>query len=146
MIVGTTVSTPLFLLLALLVLIWVSPSSSSDHVYKIRSRALSRRDDNRREAQSIYNVTLSSWTLGRPNPDVAIGNPLKGLVESPIYTFPPYKDDIPLAVEFYYIGTTDPKHDAPTPCEESIFSLSSNTNNHTSLSLTRYTHSIYRFE
>jgi hypothetical protein len=43
--------------------------------------------------------------LGGPNPDAAIGNPLKGLVESPIYTNPPYKSEIPLAVEFYYIGT-----------------------------------------
>jgi hypothetical protein len=43
--------------------------------------------------------------LGGPNPDAAIGNPLKGLVESPIYTNPPYKSEIPLAVEFYYVGT-----------------------------------------
>jgi hypothetical protein len=26
------------------------------------------------------------------------------LVESPIYTNPPYKANIPLAVEFYYLG------------------------------------------
>jgi hypothetical protein len=45
--------------------------------------------------------------LGGPNPDAAIGNPLKGLVESPIYTNPPYKSEIPLAVEFYYIGMYD---------------------------------------
>lgn len=48
--------------------------------------------------------TLGSTKLGVPNPDAAIGNPLKGLVESPVYTNPPYKADIPLAVEFYYFG------------------------------------------
>lgn len=51
-----------------------------------------------------YYHNLTTWTLGRPNPDAAIGNPLKGLVESPIYTWPPYTADIPLALEFYYVG------------------------------------------
>jgi hypothetical protein len=51
-----------------------------------------------------YYHTVSSTNLGGPNPDAAIGNPLKGLVESPIYTNPPYTSKIPLAVEFYYIG------------------------------------------
>lgn len=62
-------------------------------------------DDNRRELVASYYHTLSASTLGGENPDAAVGNPLKGLMESPIYTNPPYKFDIPLAVEFYYVGT-----------------------------------------
>jgi hypothetical protein len=50
-----------------------------------------------------YHV-LTTTQLGRPNLDAGIGNPMKGLMESPIYTWPPYKADIPLALEFYYIG------------------------------------------
>jgi hypothetical protein len=66
-----------------------------------RFRALQR--ENTRD----YYFTLTTITLGAPNPDVAIGNPLKGLVESPLYTFPPYEADIPLAMEFYYIGLNE---------------------------------------
>jgi hypothetical protein len=57
------------------------------------------------QSNNNYYHTLTSSILGDPNPDAAIGNPLKGLVESPIYTNPPYKVDVPLAVEFYYLGT-----------------------------------------
>jgi hypothetical protein len=59
--------------------------------------------EGQRELASYYH-SISSETLGFPDPDAAIGNALKGLVESPIYTNPPYKADIPLAVEFYYLG------------------------------------------
>jgi hypothetical protein len=48
--------------------------------------------------------TLNASALGAPNPDAAIGNPMKGLMESPIYTIPPYAADIPLSLEFYYFG------------------------------------------
>jgi hypothetical protein len=61
------------------------------------------RPEGQRELASYYH-SISSETLGFPDPDAAIGNALKGLVESPIYTNPPYKADIPLAVEFYYLG------------------------------------------
>jgi hypothetical protein len=57
-----------------------------------------------RDLAANYYHTVSSTKLGDRNPDAAIGNPLKGLVESPIYTNPPYTAKIPLAVEFYYIG------------------------------------------
>jgi hypothetical protein len=57
-----------------------------------------------RDLATKYYHTVSSTKLGDPNPDAANGNPLKGLVESPIYTNPPYTSKIPLAVEFYYIG------------------------------------------
>jgi hypothetical protein len=59
--------------------------------------------EDQRELATYYH-TLSTSALGGPNPDAAIGNPLKGLVESPIYTWPPYKPDLPVAVEFYYIS------------------------------------------
>jgi hypothetical protein len=59
--------------------------------------------EDQRELATYYH-TLSTSTLGGPNPDAAIGNPLKGLMESPIYTWPPYKPDLPVAVEFYYVG------------------------------------------
>jgi hypothetical protein len=60
-------------------------------------------DENQRKLASYYH-TVTTDILGAPNPDAAIGNPLKGLVESPIYMPPPYKPDLPLAVEFYYLG------------------------------------------
>lgn len=61
--------------------------------------------ENVRDLAEYYH-TFSSESLGLPNPDAAIGNPLKGLVESPYYNWPPYQADIPLSVEFYYIGKT----------------------------------------
>jgi hypothetical protein len=60
--------------------------------------------ENIREMKAKFYHVVPSSTLGRPNPQAAIGNPLKGLVESPIYTNPPYTADIPIAVEFYYVG------------------------------------------
>lgn len=65
-------------------------------------RSLQEQEDRRDLASYYYSLTTSN--LGGPNPDAAIGNPLKGLMESPLYVAPPYKADIPLAVEFYYIG------------------------------------------
>lgn len=56
----------------------------------------------RRRTQQYYSIGQD--VLGFQNKDVAIGNPMKGLMESPVYTWPPYKADIPLALEFYYIG------------------------------------------
>jgi hypothetical protein len=69
------------------------------HAVKLRSSL-----EKARELQSTFYHVVPSSTLGGPNPQAAIGNPLKGLVESPIYTNPPYTADIPLAVEFYYVG------------------------------------------
>jgi hypothetical protein len=54
-----------------------------------------------------YYHTLTTADLGIFNPDVAIGNPLKGLVENPVFTNPPYRVDIPLAVELHFIGLQD---------------------------------------
>jgi hypothetical protein len=88
-------------------LLWLMALASVSAQHTLRSSRNNGADRRRRRDQqnvSPYRVTLSTWSLGQPNPDAAIGNALKGLVESPIYTFPPYKDDIPLAVEFYYIG------------------------------------------
>jgi hypothetical protein len=61
-------------------------------------------EDQRQLASGTYYHSLTTATLGSPNPDAAIGNALKGLVESPIYTWPPYTADIPLTLEFYYVG------------------------------------------
>jgi hypothetical protein len=69
-----------------------------------RASSVRSREENRRDLQGDY-YTLTTRQLGAPNPDAAIGNPLKGLVESPRYTTPPYKSDVPLSMEFYYIGT-----------------------------------------
>jgi hypothetical protein len=48
----------------------------------------------------------SLWTaqLGLPNPEAAIGNPLKGLMPSPQYSRPPYTPTLPHSLEFYYVG------------------------------------------
>jgi hypothetical protein len=51
-----------------------------------------------------YHV-VTARDLGPPNPDAAIGNPLKGLVPCPQYNRPPYLTNVPHALEFYYIGT-----------------------------------------
>ena len=45
-----------------------------------------------------------SRELGERNPDVAIGNPMKGLMPSPPWKQPPYESDIPHSLEFYYFG------------------------------------------
>jgi hypothetical protein len=66
-------------------------------------RRESKVNENRRKLAAYYH-TVTASTLGSPNPDAAIGNPLKGLVESPIYMPPPYKPNLPLTVEFYYLG------------------------------------------
>lgn len=42
--------------------------------------------------------------LGQPNPDATLGNPMRGLAESPRYTWPPYDSQVPLSLEFYYVG------------------------------------------
>lgn len=60
--------------------------------------------NNKAAAAAPYYHTISTDTLGTPNPDAAIGNPLKGLVENPVYTNPPYPPDLPVAVEFHYLG------------------------------------------
>jgi hypothetical protein len=69
-----------------------------------RASSARSREENRRDLQADY-YTLTTRQLGAPNPDAAIGNPLKGLVESPRYTTPPYTSNVPLSMEFYYIGT-----------------------------------------
>jgi hypothetical protein len=52
-----------------------------------------------------YYYTLTSAELGSPSPEAAIGNPLKGLMPSPLFSQPPYGEQLPHALEFYYIGT-----------------------------------------
>jgi hypothetical protein len=52
-----------------------------------------------------YYHTLTSAELGSPSPEAAIGNPLKGLMPSPLFSRPPYGEQLPHALEFYYIGT-----------------------------------------
>jgi hypothetical protein len=52
-----------------------------------------------------YYHTLTSAELGSPSPEAAIGNPLKGLMPSPLFSQPPYGEQLPHALEFYYIGT-----------------------------------------
>jgi hypothetical protein len=54
---------------------------------------------------AIYYHTLTSKELGHANPDVTVGNPLKGFVPSPDYSKPPYLTPVPHSLEFYYIGT-----------------------------------------
>jgi hypothetical protein len=72
----------------------------------LRVRAPPLRATSSASLSSTYYHTVSSLAqLGAPNPDAAIGNPLKGLMESPQYNPPPYKAAIPLSLEFYYVGT-----------------------------------------
>jgi hypothetical protein len=84
-------------------LLVASLSASRVEAASLRVSGEKQRGLSTRSTNSYYHV-VSNATLGAPNLDAAIGNPLKGLVESPIYTNPPYKADIPLAVEFYYVG------------------------------------------
>lgn len=60
-------------------------------------------------SKSSAKITLTSTELGEPDSHAAIGSPMRGIVESPLYslptdTHPYYNADIPLALEFYYIG------------------------------------------
>jgi hypothetical protein len=50
-----------------------------------------------------YTITDKS-ILGSTNPDVAAGNPLKGLVTSPAWTGPTTPAMLPTSLEFYYFG------------------------------------------
>jgi hypothetical protein len=61
------------------------------------------KSEHRRLSGSYYH-SLTVNDLGVPNPDAAIGNPLKGLMPSPQYSRPPYNANMPNSLEFYYIG------------------------------------------
>jgi len=56
-------------------------------------------------ADTPYHI-LTCYLSGSVNPDAAIGNPMKGLIESPKYTRPPYSSQVPLSLEFYYMYVT----------------------------------------
>ena len=70
----------------------------------LATNATNRRFANQDRRLATYYFSLTMADLGGPNPDAAIGNPLKGLLESPFYLKPPYTADIPPSLEFYYIG------------------------------------------
>lgn len=53
-----------------------------------------------------YTITDRS-ILGSTNPDVAAGNPLKGLVTSPAWTGPTTPAMLPTSLEFYYFGLNE---------------------------------------
>ena len=55
-------------------------------------------------ANASYYVTTNDADLGPPNEDAAAGNPLKGFLTNPDWSSPPYLDDIPSSLEFYYVG------------------------------------------
>jgi hypothetical protein len=63
---------------------------------------LSKKEHRRLAGGYYHSLTVND--LGVPNPDVAIGNPLKGLMPSPQYSRPPYNANMPNSLEFYYIG------------------------------------------
>jgi hypothetical protein len=58
-------------------------------------------DSGKRRLQGRYYTTSN---LGARNIDAAMGNPLKGLMSSPRWARPPYRSDIPISLEYYYIG------------------------------------------
>jgi hypothetical protein len=51
-----------------------------------------------------YFVLTDKSILGTANPDVAIGNPLKGLVTSPAWTGAQTPSRLPTSLEFFYFG------------------------------------------
>jgi hypothetical protein len=57
-----------------------------------------------RKLQSYYFSTSDASILGTPSIDVAIRNPLKGLLTSPRWTGGTIPDLVPSSLEFYYIG------------------------------------------
>jgi hypothetical protein len=61
-----------------------------------------RRTD--RHLQSYYFSTTDDSILGSPSIDVAIRNPLKGLLTSPRWTGSTIPDLVPSSLEFYYMG------------------------------------------
>jgi hypothetical protein len=73
-------------------------------------------------SSSYYHIVSSSAKLAS-NPDAAIGNPLKGLMESPQYNPPPYKATIPLSLEFYYVGTLRLPTSAGCICKRCILAV-----------------------
>lgn len=93
---------------ALVISFWWRATLASDVFEGTRGVEEQRRLQNTTvTARTKYYYALTPADLGGPDPDVAIGNPLKGLVESPLYNAPPYNAGIPLALEFYYIGMSE---------------------------------------
>jgi hypothetical protein len=57
------------------------------------------------QRQPYYRIRSGSGTLGLPNVNAAIGNPLKGLAGGPRYSQQsPLPNNVPSAIEFYNIG------------------------------------------
>jgi hypothetical protein len=60
-----------------------------------------------RQLSNYYYSTKDANVLGTANPDAAIGNPLKGLLTSPLWTGGNTPDSVPSSLEFYYFGLDD---------------------------------------
>lgn len=53
---------------------------------------------------SLYHSISDAQSLGATNYDAAVGNPLKGLLTSPLWVGGNVPDNVPSTLEFYYIG------------------------------------------
>lgn len=58
----------------------------------------------RRLQTTDYYFTIDKSVLGTANPDVSIGNPLRGLMTSPAWTGTQTPSTLPTSLEFYYFG------------------------------------------
>ena len=61
-------------------------------------------------ADAVVKVNIPYYTtsdLGNPNDNAASGNPLKGFLTSPDWSTPPYRQEIPSSLEFYYVGLNE---------------------------------------
>ena len=90
-------------------------------------------EQTRRELATPYFSTSDPAILGASNFDAAIGNPLKGLLTSPIWTGGNTPTSIPSTLEFYYIGLdeimTGPNQFDWTVLDNTL-SAAANRNNH----------------
>jgi len=65
------------------------------------------------EPNEPYYSTSHPDDLGPANPDAALGNPYKGLMDSPWWNYPPYPEDVPSSLDMYYLGLNDLMLDDP---------------------------------
>jgi hypothetical protein len=71
------------------------------HCFRFRGSA---RNITRQAERKLADYYYTNTDVGDEDPDAAIGNPMRGLIESPRYSIPPWTANIPATMEFLYIG------------------------------------------
>jgi hypothetical protein len=96
--------------ISLILCLFFSAKETCDRGYNVdcilgfRHRYLVRR---LQEEPNYYYTTTDKSVLGAMNPEAGIGNPLKGLTTSPVWTGPSTPVNLPTSLEFHYVGLNE---------------------------------------